>query len=89
MKKIASLAALVSFALLPLAAHAEPANTHDGQMIYGPNGQKIAPAYHVNADGSVQVILDGQLVTLLAATLSSSNGKVVSTQSKADLMKAL
>ena len=89
MKKIASLAALVAFALVPFAAQADTAAPHDGQIIYDTTGHKIAPAYHVNTDGSVQVILDGTLVTLPAATLSSKDGKVVSSQSKGDLLKAL
>jgi hypothetical protein len=89
MKKFASLAALAAFALVPFAAQADTSAPHDGQIIFDAAGHKIAPAYHVNADGSVQIILDGTLVTLPAATLTSKDGKVVSSQSKADLMKAL
>lgn len=86
MKKFAPLAALAAIALLPASVHAD---TKDGEMIYGPNGKALAAAYHVNSDGSVQIIVDGQLVTLPASTLSTSNGKTVSSKSKTDIMKSL
>ncbi|MDE2405198.1 MAG: hypothetical protein KGM17_11090 [Sphingomonadales bacterium] len=87
MKSIASVFVPVLLAAsiaLPGAALAEAA-WHEGQMVYGANGQRIAPIYRVTADGSVQVILDGKLTTIPAAILSVANGKVVSSKNKADL----
>lgn len=59
-----------------------------GKMIYGANGGRIAPAYRVGADGSVQVILDGKLVRIPASTLSQANGKIVTTLTKAALSRS-
>lgn len=86
MKKFAALLAPVLLSALPAAALADSA-WHEGQMVYGANGQRIAPIYRVTADGSAQVIIDGKLVTIPAATLSVSGGKVVSSKNKADLAK--
>ncbi|MBU6267331.1 MAG: hypothetical protein KGN34_07315 [Sphingomonadales bacterium] len=86
MKKIAALFAPVLLAALPGTALADSA-WHEGQMVYGANGQRIAPIYRVAADGSVQVIIDGKLATIPASALKVDGGKVVSAKNKADLAK--
>lgn len=85
---LAALATLATFSLLPVAVHAETLKVAEGKMIYSANGQRIAPAYHVNGDGSVQVILDGQLLTIPADHLSDVNGKVTASDTRASLMRA-
>ena len=85
---LAAFATLATFALLPIVAHAEAAKVVEGKMIYSAAGQRIAPAYRVNADGSVQIILEGRLITIPAASFSQANGKVVIASSKSDLMHA-
>ena len=97
---LAVLATLATFSLVPMAAHAEsiatvsahaedaaPIKISEGKMIYGVNGQRLAPVYRVNSDGSVQLILEGRLVTLPAAGFSEVNGKLTASENKADLLR--
>jgi len=86
---LAFLATLATFSLVPVA-HAEdaaPLKISEGKMVYGVNGQRLAPVYRVNSDGSVQLILEGRLVTLPATGLSEVNGKLTAPESKADLLR--
>lgn len=53
-----------------------------GQMLVYANGARAGVVYRVTADGSPQLIIDGKLVTIPAATLSSSDGKLVTSLSK-------
>jgi hypothetical protein len=53
-----------------------------GQMLVSSNGARLGVVYRVNADGSPQIIIDGKMVTIPAATLSSSNGKLVTSLSR-------
>jgi hypothetical protein len=94
-----ALAALATVAIVPAASAAESSQTvraatdassapvavTAGKMIYGGNGARIAPAYRVTADGTVQVILNGKLVNIPASTLSDANGKVSTSLTKAEL----
>jgi hypothetical protein len=54
-----------------------------GQMVEAANGARLGVVYRVAADGSPQIMFDGKLVTIPASTLSSSNGKLVTSLSKA------
>jgi len=97
---VALAATLASLSLAPAAmatessqsvqapAEAGPVSVNAGRMIYGPNGQRIAPAYRVTSEGTVQVILNGKLVNIPSSTLSEVNGKVATSLSKKDLSKA-
>ena len=86
MKKFARMLVPVLLAgAAALSGTAFAADYHEGQMIYGADGGRIAPIYHVLPNGSVQVILSGKLVTIPAANLSVVNGKATSGKSKADL----
>lgn len=101
MNKFAITAVLAALALAPAAQAAEssqtvraataeagaPVSVTAGKMIYGGNGQRIAAAYRVTADGTVQVILNGKLVNIPASTLSDANGKIATTLTKAELSK--
>ena len=91
---IALLATVLTFAAVPAALRADegaaPAaavSVTAGKMIYGANGQRLAAVYRVTAAGAVQVILDGKLVTVPAASLSDVNGKVTTTLTKAELRR--
>jgi hypothetical protein len=53
-----------------------------GQMLVSANGSRLGLVYRVNADGSPQIILDGRVITIPLATLSSENGKLVTSLSK-------
>ncbi|MBU6267330.1 MAG: hypothetical protein KGN34_07310 [Sphingomonadales bacterium] len=97
---LAAVATLAVFAMVPAAVHAAEASQSvraaaaeattvkvtEGKMIYGSNGQRLAPVYRVQADGSVQIILEGRLVTIAASNLTSANGKVATTLTKAALL---
>jgi hypothetical protein len=87
---LAILATLATFSLVPVAVHAAdaaPAKISEGKMVYGSNGQRLAPVYRVNTDGSVQLIMEGRLVTIPATVLSDVNGKLTTSESKGDLMR--
>ncbi|MFA7587747.1 MAG: hypothetical protein WCY11_16380 [Novosphingobium sp.] len=98
----ALLATLATFSVAPVAAYAEssqsvraatdevaaPVKVNAGKMIYGGNGQRIAAVYRVAQDGTVQVILEGKLVNIPASTLSEVNGKVATSLTKQELIRA-
>jgi hypothetical protein len=86
----AILATLATFSLVPVAVHAAdaaPTKAAEGKMVYTANGQRLAPIYRVNTDGSVQLIMEGHLVTIPATVLSDVNGKLTSSESKGDLLR--
>jgi hypothetical protein len=98
---LAALATLATFALVPAAVHAAeasqsvraaaadatPFKVTEGKMIYGTKGERLAPVYHVNSDGSVQLIMEGRLLTIPGTALTSVNGKVTSTLTKSEILK--
>ncbi len=57
-----------------------------GKMLYGPDAKRIASIYRVNANGDAQVILEGRLLTVPAATLSNATGKVATNLTKAQIL---
>jgi hypothetical protein len=85
----AVLATLATFSLVPVAVHAQTAAPKivEGKMVYAANGQRLAPVYRVNADGSVQMIMEGRLVTVPATVLSEVNGKLTSSENKGELLR--
>ena len=56
-----------------------------GTMLYGPDGHRIASIYRVAANGDAQIILDGRLLTVPAATLSTASGKVATSLTKTEI----
>jgi hypothetical protein len=56
-----------------------------GQMVETSSGARLGAVYRVAADGSPQIMFDGKLVTIPASTLSSSNGKLITTLSKSEV----
>lgn len=60
-----------------------------GKMLYASNGQRVATIYRVTAEGNPQVILNGKLVTVPAASLSDVGGKVTTSMSKVELGRAM
>ena len=104
MKKFVALAAaasVASFALVPAAfaetsqsvqavteAAAAPLDLTAGKMLYIGNGSRLAPIYRVAADGNPQVILNGRLITVPAASLAAVDGKLITSLSKKDIASA-
>lgn len=66
---------------------AAPVEVNRGTMLYSANGGRIASIYRVTEDGSPQVILNGRLITVPAATLSEQNGKITTSLSKRDVSR--
>jgi hypothetical protein len=77
------------FAVTASAAQAQTATAavavgtiSKGQMLVSANGARLGVVYRVAADGSPQIMFDGRLVTIPATTLSSSDGKLITSLSK-------
>jgi hypothetical protein len=97
---IALLATVGLFAIAPVAfaetsqsvraatEAAAPVNVVAGKMLYSANGSRVASVYRVAADGKVQVIIDGRLITVPASTLSEVNGKVTTSLTKSELLRS-
>jgi hypothetical protein len=85
------LVAAVLVALTGLGAIAHGAVAADvaseGKMLVSANGSRLGAVYRVTNDGSAQLIIDGKLVTVPAATLSIVDGKLTTSLSKSDVRK--
>jgi hypothetical protein len=55
-------------------------------MLVAANGARLAPVYRVGPDGAAQIILDGKLVTIPATTLSMSDGRLVTSLTKSEIL---
>jgi hypothetical protein len=98
---IALLATVATLAVIPTAVFAAeatqsvkaaadatsaPVTVTAGKMLYGPDANRIASIYRVTPNGDAQVILNGRLLTVPAATLSSATGKVATNLTKAQIL---
>jgi hypothetical protein len=63
-----------------------PVTASKGTMLIAANGSRLAQVYKVQADGAAQIIIDGKLVNVPAATLSISNGKLTTSLSKSEVL---
>ena len=59
-----------------------------GKPLYVAGGKRLGSVYRVRADGSPQLIVDGRIVTVPAATLSLDGTKVVTSLSKGQVFAA-
>ncbi len=98
---LALLATVATLAIIPQAVFAAEANQQvretagsvaapansatAGKMLYGSDGRRIASIYRVAANGDAQVILDGRLLTVPAATLSTATGKIATSLTKSEI----
>ncbi|HEY0958385.1 MAG TPA: hypothetical protein VGE05_03825 [Novosphingobium sp.] len=90
MKRFAPLAMAVALVAVGAPVHvaAQAATTVSvsaGMMLYDAAGLRIGKVYRVNASGDPQVILDGRLVTVPAATLSDAGGKLTTSLARKDV----
>ena len=86
---LVSLCALVTLSGLGYAtpgAAADPVSPVKGSMLIAANGARLAPVYRVAPDGGAQIILDGKMVTIPAATLSMTDGKLVTSMTKNEIL---
>ena len=91
------LAAIAGLSLVPATASAAeaaavaaaaPQAILPGKMIFAANNQRLGAIYKVSAD-AVQVIVDGKMINLPAATVSlAENGKYVTTLTRANVLRA-
>lgn len=69
----------------PSAAGA-PVTAVKGKMLYATNGGRLGSVYRVANDGSVQLILDGNMRTVPGNTLAMVDGKLTTSLSKAEVI---
>ncbi len=53
-----------------------------GKMLVSVDGARLGPVYRVGPDGAAQLILGGKIVTVPATTLSSVDGRLVTSLHK-------
>lgn len=70
------------------SAAAVSATDYKGKMLYTASGDRLAAVYRVAADGAAQIILNGKMVVVPAASLAAADGKLVTSLSKRDLLTA-
>ena len=88
---VVSLCALVSLSGVVYAAPSDEGATAQasavkGNMLVAADGARLAPVYRLNADGSPQIILDGKLVTVPAASLSMAGGRLMTSLTKREVL---
>jgi len=76
--------ALMCVASVP--AMADQVAAEKGKMLVSADGTRLGAVYRVSADGSVQVIIDGKMVTVPAAKLASADGKLTTSFSKSEVL---
>jgi hypothetical protein len=57
-----------------------------GQVVVSANGSRLGSVYRVATGGSVQMIIDGKMVTVPGATLSNSDGKLTTSLTKSEVL---
>ena len=90
-KFVVSLCALVTLsgAVYSVSASegaATPVSPVKGSMLVTANGARLAPVYRVGADGSAQIIIEGKMVTVPAATLSMAGGRLTTSLTKNEVL---
>jgi len=92
MKKFALFLAAVALAPVTTSFAADTVATTGavtpvvGKMLYSTGGKKLAPVYKLDANSAPQILLEGKLVTVPAATLSEVDGRVETSLTRKDLM---
>jgi hypothetical protein len=57
-----------------------------GSMLVAANGARLAPIYRIGPDGSPQIILEGKMLTIPAATLSMADGRLTTSLTKSEVL---
>jgi hypothetical protein len=65
---------------------AVPLSAVKGSMLIAANGSRLGAVYRVGNDGSAQLIIDGRMITVPAATLSMSGGKLTTSLTKSQVL---
>ncbi|MCI4592034.1 hypothetical protein MOK15_18260 [Sphingobium sp. BYY-5] len=61
---------------------------YKGKMLYTAAGDRLAAVYRIGQDGAAQIILNGKMVSVPAASLTAADGKLTTSLSKRDLLAA-
>ncbi|OAN59321.1 MULTISPECIES: hypothetical protein [unclassified Sphingobium] len=71
-----------------LSSASVSAADYKGKMLYTAAGDRLAAVYRVGQDGAAQIILNGKMVVVPAASLTAADGKLTTNLSKRDLLVA-
>ena len=77
---------MLAFAAVPAMAQGA-AVASPGKMLVGADGARLGAVYRVSSDGSPQLIVNGKMVTVPAATLSMVDGELKTSLSKSEISK--
>jgi hypothetical protein len=85
---------LCAFVSLSGTVHAVPsidaapaqASPVKGSMLVAADGARLAPVYRLGADGSLQIIIEGRMVTVPSATLSTASGRLTTSLTKREVL---
>ena len=77
---------LAALSLSPNMASAADATPVVGKMLYSTGGKKLAPVYKLDSTSAPQIMLEGKLITIPAATLTEVEGRIETSLTKKDLM---
>jgi hypothetical protein len=83
---LAAMAATTASAAALDSSAGTAAVAEKGKMLVASNGARLGVVYRVESDGSAQMIIDGKLVTIPAATISSVDGKLTTSLSKSEVL---
>jgi hypothetical protein len=68
------------------SAGAAAAVAEKGKMLVSSNGSRLGTINKVAPDGAAEIIIDGKLVSVPAATLSNVGGKLTTSLSKSEIL---
>ena len=95
-KRVLTFSVIVAgmFALAPLAGSAAAASpsagshgdAKPGEMLNDAEGGRLATVDQVDADGAIEIIVDGHVVTVPAETLSRVNSHLMTSLKKPDVI---
>jgi hypothetical protein len=68
------------------SAQGESALAAKGKALVTVDGARLGQVYRVGSDGAVQMIIGGKLVTVPASTLSSVDGRLVTSLHKSEVL---
>jgi len=86
MKKSTMLFAALALVGAPLVA--QTGTIVAGKPIFTNDGKRIGVVYRVTSEGAAQLILNGKLITIPAASISAADGKYQTNLSKKELVSA-
>jgi hypothetical protein len=65
---------------------ATPTVATRGKLVVTADGARLGTVYRVGSDGAAQMIVGGKMITVPASTLSSVDGRLVTSLSKNEIL---